>query len=542
MMSKTAMSSVSSRLMPGLFVSTGLFLSFTQPIQEESRSGLSLAQLRQQAWTHRVFSGQDLGMRGTQLDFSIKANGDLGYGSQRALIQIAEIIKDDPQAARHAPDADQPLLFVDRKQSIHVKRSGKGDRRKAWRWEPYRVASGRKAIGLNWSGAVWTMHSLFDQTEQDALPKQAFTRKKDRRMMMADAKAFLLPDPVQQPITGMMVAQADTGSAPQTRDLIAKNLANGSTSLAYAPTSLQQLEEPFRAILTEQKTGQVFEDNPYLNPDKSKTTSIQETGDAKENVEERKGPLNLIAALPRTKPNLSRLAASSKLEQRQIAKPLDTSSVLAKAAKKQPKSSETRSVTAQKPRIKMASLAPATVKAEKPKKKSRWASWFNFGSSKKKKVKIPTKGEHAWVSNTLPKSSYSKQQKTCLANAIYFESRSEPVKGQIAVAQVVMNRVKNPTYPNSICGVVYQNKHKRNACQFSFACDGIRDRILSKKAWDLAWKLSGQVINEEVWLKNIGSSTHYHATYVNPKWARTMKRRGKIGLHIFYKTYGGGWS
>ena len=179
---------------------------------------------------------------------------------------------------------------------------------------------------------------------------------------------------------------------------------------------------------------------------------------------------------------------------------------------------------------------------EKAKKKSRWASWFSFGSSKGKKVKIPTKGEHAWVTNPLPKSSYSKKQKTCLANAIYFESRSEPINGQIAVAQVVMNRVKNPTYPNSICGVVYQNKHRRNACQFSFACDRIRDRIRDKKSWDTAWKIANQVVNQEVWLKEIGSSTHYHATYVRPRWARTMKRRKKIGLHIFYKTYGGGWS
>ena len=543
-MSKTALGRVSSRFVSGLLVSTGLILSFTQPIPEESRAGLSLAQVRQQAWTHSLFSGDQLGIRGTQLDFAMTDAIAGNSGSHRALIKIAEIIKDDPQAGRYDPDANLPILFIDKKQDLVVNRAAKGDKRKAWGWEPYEVASGRKAIGLNWPGSLWNMASLFQDPKREALPRQAFHRAKDRRIMMADAKAFVLPRPPKIKRSPIALAQANTqpsGKTVTTRP--ADGLATGSTSLAYAPNSLQALEEPFRAILTEQKTGQVIEDNPYLNPEP--TGSAEAVGKAISNTDrnpgktatERKGPLNLIAALPRTKPAIGKKAIKSTIASKSSSKPMDTSAVLAKA-----KNSKKAPARKQEPRIQVASLAPVKVKAEKPKKKSRWASWFNFGSSKKKKVKIPTRGEHAWVTNKLPKSSYTKQQKTCLANAIYFESRSEPIKGQIAVAQVVMNRVKNPTYPNTICGVVYQNKHKRNACQFSFACDGIRDRILSKKAWDTAWKLSDQVINEEVWLKNVGSSTHYHATYVRPKWARTMKRRGKIGLHIFYKTYGGGWS
>ncbi|MEL6751247.1 MAG: cell wall hydrolase, partial [Pseudomonadota bacterium] len=87
------------------------------------------------------------------------------------------------------------------------------------------------------------------------------------------------------------------------------------------------------------------------------------------------------------------------------------------------------------------------------------------------------KGDHKWAAKKLPASSRTAKQRRCLANGIYFEARGESVQGQKAVAQVILNRVKNPAYPNSICGVVYQNKHMRNACQFSFACDGIRDRV-----------------------------------------------------------------
>ena len=87
------------------------------------------------------------------------------------------------------------------------------------------------------------------------------------------------------------------------------------------------------------------------------------------------------------------------------------------------------------------------------------------------------KGDHAWMSQPLPPSVFSKAEQKCLANAIYFEARSESLRGQAAVAQVVLNRVRNPAYPNSICGVVYQNDNWRNRCQFSFACDGIKDRV-----------------------------------------------------------------
>jgi len=160
-------------------------------------------------------------------------------------------------------------------------------------------------------------------------------------------------------------------------------------------------------------------------------------------------------------------------------------------------------------------------------------------------VKIVPKlgrGDHAWADDPLPKSSFSKRQQKCLAEGIYFEARGEPVSGQAAVSQVILNRVRNPAYPNSICGVVYQNKNWRNRCQFSFACDRIRDRVNDKGSWEIAQHVATETTAGRIWFSEVGSSTHYHATYVKPRWARKMKRVGKIGLHLFYRTKGGGWS
>ena len=151
---------------------------------------------------------------------------------------------------------------------------------------------------------------------------------------------------------------------------------------------------------------------------------------------------------------------------------------------------------------------------------------------------------HAWLNDPLPASARSTTEVKCLATAIYFEARGEPEKGEIAVAQVVLNRLKNPAYPKTICGVVYQNKDKRNQCQFSFACDGIPDRITEPEAWDESLSLARRVLNDEQanYLPDIGAATHYHAVYVRPDWARTMHKMERIGGHIFYKTINGGWS
>lgn len=127
------------------------------------------------------------------------------------------------------------------------------------------------------------------------------------------------------------------------------------------------------------------------------------------------------------------------------------------------------------------------------------------------------------------------RQLRCMATAIYFEARDEPLRGQIAVAQVIMTRIKSEFYPKTICEVVYQGSQNRNACQFSFACDGKADVVREKKEWATALDVARQVISGKVYLTDIGASTHYHATYVHPDWRKQVKKIKQIGTHIFYK-------
>jgi len=88
---------------------------------------------------------------------------------------------------------------------------------------------------------------------------------------------------------------------------------------------------------------------------------------------------------------------------------------------------------------------------------------------------------------------------------------------------------------------VYQNQHLRNRCQFSFACDGIYDRIRDKEAWERAVRIARDVSRGKIYLDKVADSTHYHAEYVDPNWRRSMKMVDKIGVHIFYRTKNGGW-
>jgi len=135
---------------------------------------------------------------------------------------------------------------------------------------------------------------------------------------------------------------------------------------------------------------------------------------------------------------------------------------------------------------------------------------------------------------------WSQKEMWCLATAIYFESRGEAYRGQVAVGQVVMNRVKHRLYPDTICGVVFQNQQKRNACQFSFACDGIPEKVTEPKYWKQAQEIAKGVVDGSLYLSEVGYATHYHATYVYPHWAPRMKKVTKIGLHVFYQ-FKRGW-
>jgi spore germination cell wall hydrolase CwlJ-like protein len=128
----------------------------------------------------------------------------------------------------------------------------------------------------------------------------------------------------------------------------------------------------------------------------------------------------------------------------------------------------------------------------------------------------------------------------CLANAVYFEARSEPVRGQMAVAQVVMNRVFSGFYPNDVCGVVYQNAQRHLACQFTFACDGKRKVINERGNWARANRIAHQTLEGQIYLPEVAKSTHYHASYVHPNWVHEMKRLVRYGLHSFYRPYAWG--
>src|SRR5262249_1396798 len=132
-----------------------------------------------------------------------------------------------------------------------------------------------------------------------------------------------------------------------------------------------------------------------------------------------------------------------------------------------------------------------------------------------------------------PTTKYSAKDLNCLAQAIYFEARGESYRGQVAVAQVVMNRLAHPLYPKTICAVVLQDGGHRGACQFSFACDGIPEVINEKQPWAQAEDIAQKVAAGELYLPEVGNATHYHAVYVYPDWAPRLKRVTKIGMHIF---------
>ena len=134
-------------------------------------------------------------------------------------------------------------------------------------------------------------------------------------------------------------------------------------------------------------------------------------------------------------------------------------------------------------------------------------------------------------------------QLDCLAKNIYFESRSQSDLGQIAVSHVVLNRVRSSDYPNTICEVVHQGikskiskKMIRNKCQFSWYCDGISDKPLNEVMWQKAHMMAyTSIVLYENFKDLTNGSTHYHATHVNPRWARSFKKIVQIDDHIFYK-------
>jgi spore germination cell wall hydrolase CwlJ-like protein len=124
----------------------------------------------------------------------------------------------------------------------------------------------------------------------------------------------------------------------------------------------------------------------------------------------------------------------------------------------------------------------------------------------------------------------------CLAEAVYFEARGEPLRGQEAVAQVVINRVFSGYYPANICSVVFQNARHFLGCQFTFACEHKNlHRIDEPAMWAQARHIANDTLDGKIWLADIGHATHYHAYWVHPSWVHEMTRLYKLGVHTFYR-------
>ncbi|SLN28065.1 Spore cortex-lytic enzyme precursor [Roseovarius albus] len=136
-----------------------------------------------------------------------------------------------------------------------------------------------------------------------------------------------------------------------------------------------------------------------------------------------------------------------------------------------------------------------------------------------------------WVAG-LPFPEKMTEDQKCLAEALYFEARGETVRGQIAVAEVILNRVDHSTFPDSVCDVIYQGSKNKNACQFSYACDGLPEEYSEAGAYERAQRVAAFLLEHGAWGFTNGA-IYYHAHSVSPSWAKKMKPLANIGNHLF---------
>lgn len=127
----------------------------------------------------------------------------------------------------------------------------------------------------------------------------------------------------------------------------------------------------------------------------------------------------------------------------------------------------------------------------------------------------------------------------CLTSAIYYEAANEQLDGQRAVAQVVLNRLRHPSYPNSVCGVVYQGMERKTGCQFTFTCDGSLARLPVTSFWNRARRIAEAALAGDVY-EPVGWATHYHTNWVVPYWRSSLVKVAVVGGHIFYR-WTGSW-
>ena len=159
---------------------------------------------------------------------------------------------------------------------------------------------------------------------------------------------------------------------------------------------------------------------------------------------------------------------------------------------------------------------------------------------------LSTKSFSVNQTEQLKKLLFQEREETCMALGLYHEARGEPVIGQYGVAATILNRVRSSAYPNSICGVVFQNKHKKYRCQFSFACDDISDKPRQTESYAKMQKLSKTLLLKGMareakfigqgFQSSVDDMTHYHRHDVKPLWSKKLQQVSKLGAHVFFKS------
>lgn len=146
----------------------------------------------------------------------------------------------------------------------------------------------------------------------------------------------------------------------------------------------------------------------------------------------------------------------------------------------------------------------------------------------------PSAAPETAATRLTPEQQLNQRELGCLARGIYYEARGETQRGQVAVAEVIMNRTRSTAYPNTICGVVYQGSHRSTGCQFTFTCDGSLNQRPRGRAWERAQRTAAAVMLG-YHRPMTGGATHYHTTGVNPVWNSGLVETTRIGVHIFYR-------
>ncbi|MDX5359600.1 MAG: cell wall hydrolase [Rhodobacterales bacterium] len=144
--------------------------------------------------------------------------------------------------------------------------------------------------------------------------------------------------------------------------------------------------------------------------------------------------------------------------------------------------------------------------------------------------------DDGWLA-TLPSASGGAEWQ-CLSEALYFEARGESLKGQFAVAEVILNRVAAKGYPDTVCGVITQGARGKRGCQFSYVCDGKPEVIAEPAAWDRAGKVARLMLDGKARVHLTDGATHFHTRHVSPGWAQVFPQTARIGTHLFYRQPG----